>query len=306
MAESSYPDPSVTQLQHERLLGRLGPSGLLGSPADLPLVYADGTGTRTTKIRANRQALVEGYGWENDGVEVTKTHAANSSGQTRIDVVVLRLSRSTWDVTSQIVQGTPGAGPPAVTMQTGSSGVWELPVADVAVASGATTFAGSVVTPRAWYVGDDGQIICTSTTRPPHSPGRQITETNTGQVLVSVGSQWLILREDTGWVPLTPAAGWGARLLQVRRLNGQVTLWCNVRRTGSTLAANTTSIITTLPTGFRPAVGGEVIEIPAITPSAPGYTFRVSVNAAGQVRVDSPHGGLGPTSHLGARDSWPV
>lgn len=150
MAQSSWPSPDnsrvVNDFQYERLAVSYGPqAGLVGSPADTALVYGDSTGMQI-KVRADRYAVIRGYEWWSGSSEFTKAISANASGSTRTDLVVLRLTRSSWNVTIEIVAGTPGAGAPAVTQNVANSGVWELPIATVTVTSGASTIAAGNVT----------------------------------------------------------------------------------------------------------------------------------------------------------------
>lgn len=193
MAEASWPSPghnsrAVTDREYEEMVGSYATDGLVGSPDLVPLVYADATGM-TIKVRADRRGLVRAHMWSSGPTEYTKAIGANASGSLRNDLVVLRLDRSTWNVTLEVRAGTPGAGVPNPVQDLGTSGVYELPVASVRVASGASSIGGTDVTPVGWYVGE--QIIyCTSSTRPPAINGRRIIETNTGFQLVAVGTTW--------------------------------------------------------------------------------------------------------------------
>ena len=257
MAETWYPSPGVTQLQHERLLGRALPSGLLGHPNDQPLIYADNTGTREIRVRASRQAVVEGYGWQNDATVITKTLAANTSGSTRVDLVVLRLDRSDWSVKVAVVQGTPGAGAPSATRTVSSgagTGLWEMELATVSVANNATTLASSTVTEKAWYLGEDGQIRCKSTTRPPHQEGRTAFETDTGRWMVSNGIDWLTAVEDSGATSVQMLTGYSAPENSLRRRNGVCVLNLKVQRTNGPIPAGSTVKVANLPAGFAPAL----------------------------------------------------
>jgi hypothetical protein len=290
MAESYYPAPAVTQLQHERLLGRAMPSGLLGDPSDQPLIYADGTGTREIRVRASRQAIVEGYGWQNDAVAVTKTLAANSSGSSRVDLVVLRLNRADWSLSVQVVQGTPGAGAPSATRtaSTGAgSGVWEMELATVTVANGATTLAASTVTEKAWYLGEDGQILCKSTTRPPHQVGRTAFETDTSRWILSDGTNWTNAVDDSGITSVSLQSGYTASLNRVQRRNGTAVLALEVSRT-SGLGA--TAVVQAVKVGQMPAGFFPTFEVPgsAQYESSAGLSMGLRVTTTGGVYVDVP------------------
>jgi hypothetical protein len=290
MAEASWPSPTynsraVNDAEYERLVASQAADGLIGVPSDTPLIYADGTGTREVRVVAERYALVRGRMWYSGSTIVTlPALSANSSGSTRIDLVVLRLDRSTFEVTVEVVEGTPGASAPAATRQTGGTGVWEMELAEVTVADGATTLAGSTVTPRAWYLGDDGQILCTSTTRPPHQLGRRIGQTD-GRDYISTGSSWVLTREDTGVVDISPASGWSTSLCRYQRVNRFVTLEVSVGRTGGNLGAGTDTTTCTLPSGARPRADMRpdgVIWLPSSAPIPCIFTLSA---AAGTLRM---------------------
>lgn len=204
MAEDSWPKSTrnggtLNDMEHELLVSAVQPSGLIGATTDTAVVYADGTGTRTIKIRPQKYGLARGKLWYSGTVEYTKQAAANTSGSTRTDLVVLRLDRATWATTLEIRQGTPGAGAAPAPVQTitdwdSATGVFEVPAATITVVNNATTFAAGDVKPIAWYVLPDGSIQCTDTTRPYGSgilmQGLAITETNTKFRRFWNGSGW--------------------------------------------------------------------------------------------------------------------
>lgn len=204
MASNSYPrtgynSGAITSVEHERLVHATAPDGVIGTPADSPVCYADGTGTRAVKVRADKRALVRGSHYDSGSSEITLNLAANGSGNPRIDTIVLRLDRSGYTVTEAIVQGTPAASPvaPTLTRDLGATGVWEFPLVDVAVANGATTISSGNLTTRHWYVQEDGLIVCTATTRPPHAAGRRFFQTDTGLFYFSDGTNYKIDGEWT-------------------------------------------------------------------------------------------------------------
>lgn len=174
----------------------MAPDGIIGTPALSDLVYADSS-LLGVKIRANRSAMIRGLRWESGGTELTQTVDANTTpSTTRLDLIVLRLSRNPWTVGIAVVKGTPASSPTTPSPTYGvdtSTGVWELPLAVVTVPYNTATIGAGQCSFVGWYVGEDGQILCTSTNRPPHHPGRVITETDTGRGYVSVGGTWLAL-----------------------------------------------------------------------------------------------------------------
>lgn len=256
MAYVSYPndahnDRAITLPEHEQLLGITAPSGLIyvGGPGP---VYADSTG-RQVKIRAGVGAWIRGTRFINE-TETVVSLGANTSGSTRIDLLVLRLDRSTYQITPTVIAGTGAGEPSPVRDETvDGTGVYDIPLAAVTVPNGAITTTASQVAVRAWYMTGEGHIICTPGSRPPHYPGRRIRETNLGRTLESTGDEWKIVLEDSGWVNIPPASGWQSLThAHARRYNGTTTFEVNYRRTGGNLAAGTNSTMGRLPVGFRP------------------------------------------------------
>lgn len=266
MASFSYPSPefeagNVSEVYYERLSTAYAADGLIGLPTDPRLVYGEGTGGLQVKLDANRRALVRGFMYETGASVPVLSIGPNTSGSTRIDLVVLRLDRSTWTVREAVRPGVPGGGVPSP-VQT-DAGLWELPVANVTVANNATQIIASAVTTRAWYI-DDGRFIAEPNTLPPHFAGRQVLEWDTSsgykRQLLSDGSAWKVLWEDTGDQESPMVIGWTQTVNTVRRYSGLVTFALSARRhPGGTLAANgATHHVATVPAGFRPSKGIEM------------------------------------------------
>jgi hypothetical protein len=96
-------------------------------------------------------ALVHGSFYKSTAVE-TLAIAANSSGNPRVDSVVLTKLWATQTVRLEILQGTP-AGSPVQPSLTQSSGVkWQLRLADIAVANGFATIVTGDLTDRSFSV----------------------------------------------------------------------------------------------------------------------------------------------------------
>lgn len=312
MAESSwpYPDPAnankriVTDVQFEALYHPATTDGLLGSPSDASLVYGDDSGMQV-KVRPSREAVLRGHGWASDVSGKTLTIAANSSGSTRVDLVVLRLTRSTWQVTTEVRQGTPGSGAPSPVTDLGTTGVYEIVLAEVSIPTGDTSIAAAQVTNRAWYVGSDGQLLCEdSATRPPPERGRTIWERSTARQYVSDGTNWTVTREDSGWVNVTPASGWsvaGGGMIKVRRHNGAVYLLLALQKTGGALAAGADSILGTLTSDYRPDS-----LVPVLGYLDGGNLARLQVSTDGTVIVTNYNVSITSGGFLTAHvASWP-
>lgn len=99
-------------------------------------------------------ALVDGRFYETTAI-VTLSVNANTSGNARIDTVVVRLDYVLQTVRLAVKQGSPAASPVPPTMQQDSS-FWEIPIADIAVANGFATLAQSTITYRARFADAGG------------------------------------------------------------------------------------------------------------------------------------------------------
>lgn len=253
MAEVSYPTTgggAVTDARYEQLIGTVIPSGLIGSTALSSLVYADSSG-RQVKVQPSRAAMVRGFRWESDGAGIVRSIAANSSGNPRIDLAVLRLNRNDFTVTFQIVQGAPAASPvaPSLTQNTGSTGVWELPLAQITVANNATALAAGTVKDISWYLGGSS-LVGSAAQFPPVTPGATFT-TSDGRVFDAVGSQWHMTAENGSLTSIAAYTGWSGNIY-FRRRNGWTFFQGLLNRTGIDLPAASASQLMTIPAQFRP------------------------------------------------------
>lgn len=206
MAESSYPTPAngrlITEPQYERLMATIQSSGLIGAPTLPSLVYADGSG-RLVKVRANRGAYVRGRYWDSGNTEFALPIPANTTGAIRRDLIVLRLNRTTWNVTTEVKTGSTVT--PALTQDVGAVGTYEIPLAQVNVPNGATSLGSGDVVPLAWYLGAT-PIVCTSTSQPPVTVGGlmlQVVTTTVGTVTTTQSTLHI-------GVPASPAPRWQA------------------------------------------------------------------------------------------------
>lgn len=209
MAESSWPTPSnsrvVDDVGYEKIgigLGAYG--GVIGDFASPQLIYGDSSG-RQIKVLADKYALVRGHIWYAGSSVTTVSIGANTSGSTRVDLVTLRLNRTTWDVNLTVVQGTPGAGAPAPTWSLSTTGVWDLPLATVTVANNASTISAANVTYVAPHLLTDGsgyRLPIQAATAYINSPqaGMRAVLTD-GTELIYTGSAWIT---KFGWITYTP------------------------------------------------------------------------------------------------------
>lgn len=92
-------------------------------------------------------ALVDGTFYENTAT-LTFAIAANASGNARIDTIVLQKDWATQTVRAVVKQGTPAASPVPATLTLSSGVMWEIPLADIAVANGFSSIANTDITHR--------------------------------------------------------------------------------------------------------------------------------------------------------------
>lgn len=104
-------------------------------------------------------ALVHGTFYLNTAT-VNLGIASNVSGNPRIDTVILRKDWTAQTVRLTVLQGTPNATPVAANLTQNDGVLWEIPLADILVASGFATLAQSTITPRrAWANVSDGSYL---------------------------------------------------------------------------------------------------------------------------------------------------
>lgn len=204
MAESSWPTTAgsraVLDQEYEAVARAWSGSadGIIGYPGDTTTAYADASG-RQVKVRSGKLGQVRGRGWYSGTSDNTLSVTANSSGSTRTDLLVLRLTRSTWAASMVVKAGTPGAGNPALTQDATSgistTGVWEVPILLITVVNGETSLSSGEVSDVAWYMQGD-TVVCASTN--PYQPSAtaytRLRHSDTGHTYVSVSSAWR--RED--------------------------------------------------------------------------------------------------------------
>lgn len=258
MAELSYPTSgggSVTDAKYEQLIGRHGPSGLVGDfDINQPLVYADSTG-RQIKVRANRAAIVRGFRWETDSAGLTVPIAANSSGQPRHDRVVLRLDRSTWTVSLQVIQGNPSSSPytPDYVWQETGYNVWELRLARVYVAPNAVTIAAGDVQNQAFNIGGWNYRGEKAWAPYPPNAGNLFYAQDAARLYYADGNTHRIIGEAGNITSQgAGASGWDTKWIYYTRWNGFVYMHGYPLRSGGQLSAGTDSNICTIPAVYRP------------------------------------------------------
>lgn len=191
MTQSSWPFEGVdtTETQYSRLLRNIG-QGVNGVPGDNNLlVYADSSGMNV-KVKVaggNSQAIVRGHMYQSTAEETLTISAAASSP--RIDSVVLRLDPSANSIVLAVVAGTPATNPSAPTLTQTDTAIYELLIANVAVAGSATTISAGNVTDKRTFI----ENVWTTANRKPAFLGLTGYNTTIGKLETYTGSAWEVV-----------------------------------------------------------------------------------------------------------------
>jgi hypothetical protein len=89
-------------------------------------------------------AMLRGVVYVNDAT-ITLAIAANASGNSRIDTVVLRYDYVAQTIRAVVRQGTPAASPVPPTLTQSAGTTWEIPIADVFVSNGVSSIVNNVI-----------------------------------------------------------------------------------------------------------------------------------------------------------------
>lgn len=156
MAQTSWPfhdgtsGTPVLEDQWSKMARTWSQSGVVSYGNNLG-PYSDSDG-RQVKVPTGR-AIVRGHYYENTSPTVVLAIAANASGNPRIDRVVLRLDPSANSVTLAVLQGTPAGSPSAPALTQTDVGVFEISLARVTVANGATNIVPADVIDERFFIG---------------------------------------------------------------------------------------------------------------------------------------------------------
>jgi len=196
MALIAYPFDAqdITEAQYGALIGAGLPSGVVGTPTTnhFKVVAASGMNLTVTAVGGASLALIRGHALTMTANETVIVPAASSSA--RVDLVVLRMDYANNSIIPAVKQGTSGSStPPAVTW--GASGIYEIPLATVAVAGGAVSISNANITDARSYAGSTVGAWTTSQ-RPTGRPalGYNLTTGN-----------WEATFNGTAWISLAPA-----------------------------------------------------------------------------------------------------
>lgn len=143
MTERSYPfvDGATTDAEFSAMFRTVFPASVLSG-----LVVSGDSSGLNVKVSAGA-GYVRGHYYSSDAQVTLAIDGGDASP--RIDTVVLRLEYGSVNNVHLVVKkGTPAATPVAPTLTQTDSGVYEFPLADVAVAASAVTISAANVTSR--------------------------------------------------------------------------------------------------------------------------------------------------------------
>jgi len=169
MTSWPYVAQDTTDIEYGRLFREMaGSDGMAGSFGDNVLkVTGDSSGLQVKM--ATGAAVLRGYMFYSTAIETIAIAAPSASA--RVDLVVLELNLSAPTIAQRILpkvlQGASGSPNPPGLTQT-ETGIYQIPLATVAVASGASAITAANVTDvRSWM---DQKFGAWSTSRRPVSP----------------------------------------------------------------------------------------------------------------------------------------
>jgi hypothetical protein len=199
MADYAYPKAltGMQDTQWSNFMLNITDDGATSDSAFTP--SANGAGMVVTL--APGEALVRGtLTGDASAASVTIPAApASGSGLSRIDTIVKRLDRSgTPVIKTAVVSGNAVAGTPAApTLTQSATGVWEWPVANVAVAAGAVSIVSANITDRRTFA---PLKVGAWKTRPANPRAGQLGLNRTsGKWEYFDGGQWLDLISSVSW-----------------------------------------------------------------------------------------------------------
>jgi microcystin-dependent protein len=140
VAQTALPfnNADVNQLEWSLMMREVLETGVLPGRLNELEVFADSTG-KQVKVKSGH-AWMLGH-WYRSTAQETLAISDADAGNPRIDRVVLRLDWTANTILLAVLTGTPAVAPLAPTPTQVDNGVWEISLAKIAVAAGASTIA---------------------------------------------------------------------------------------------------------------------------------------------------------------------
>lgn len=293
MTVESFPNNAhnsraISLPEHEQILAPFARTGFIGYSTTLPVLA--GVAARTLLLRSGVRGTVRGTRFN-----ITAEHTvgpdlivANTSGQPRRDLLVMRLARDVADpnkftVNPHVITGAPATVPvapsPVRNDTIDGTGSWDLPVLDFPVAHGATTLTVNAADFRGWWTSPSGYTGLDAA-KPPTEPGLIFRANDTGISYIATNTgTWQRIYSNTGWINVSAPSGWTASPFAFARVNDLVVMSARLVRTGAAISASTSPTLYTLAAAYRPAQA--VYGVYHCT--SPDHSSHVAVGADGAV-----------------------
>ena len=148
--------------------------------------------------------IVRGVYYENTASKTLTVSASPSSGQTRLDYVIMKLDFSANAVTVVMKAGTANGSGGALPALTQNDSIWEHPIAVITVVGGSASIPGGNIAKR---LADVGQRVVTypdAASKPtPTVPVALGVNTTTKVFELWVSGAWVSLNQSVAWADVT-------------------------------------------------------------------------------------------------------
>lgn len=184
MAQTSFPFENIdtSETQFSQWARNIGEGVKTDSLNELE-VYGDSSGMQV-KVKTG-QAMVRGHYYTNTAEEILAVSAANPSNP-RIDIVILELDPSANSIILKVVAGTPAVSPTAPSLVQTDGGVYQIKLAQIAVAAGATTITSGNVSDYRTYLVTTAELQTQIDAKAPLTPA---VNAKTGTYTLVVGDR---------------------------------------------------------------------------------------------------------------------
>lgn len=143
---------NITEADYGQLIGAGLVSGVIGTPTTnhFKVVASTGMGLTVTSVSGASLALIRGHACVMTANEPLTI--ATASAGARVDMVVLQLNYATNSIAPVIKPGTSGSPtPPSIVW--GTSGIYEFPLAYIAVGAGVVSITNTNITDSRQFAG---------------------------------------------------------------------------------------------------------------------------------------------------------
>ncbi|MEU5030163.1 hypothetical protein [Streptomyces milbemycinicus] len=290
MAQTSFPFGSsqiTTEDQWSSYLRMFQVDGVFAISETGTDLKVTGSNASTVSVNAG-EAVVQGTYYSNDAALNVNVPTNSGGGSARNDLIVLRRDPSADATTVQYKTG--GTSFPSLTQTL--NGTWEIPLARVTVAAGASVVPPSGVTDVRWFVGRPVVFGSSAYRRPPVRG--QLHVDNGSDLYLGDGTTWKYLgtAEDPAAKVYTPV--WDAGGTTINWGSGSVNIGRYKRLSGNLYWVK----IQLQPTGNPPAYPDPIrVTLPFNTQGSTRELFTVNYTQ------DSANGGL---SFVGTAMTFPT